>query len=142
MADKPKFVIRLGVPQMQAPWNRLAQGRRRRTLNADDNELAERLGKAVAHLSEDPLYPGLQSHEIPPLSKRYGRKVFESYVEHGTGLGRRLFWVYGPGRSEITLIGLEPHPEDDKQGGYDRVHLDALLPSPKPAPPRPGKSDR
>lgn len=127
---------------MRALWNRLAEGRRRGTLDADDDELAERLGKAVAHLSADPFYPGLQSHEIPPLSQRYGRKVFESYVEHGRGLARRLFWIYGPGTGEITLIGLEPHTEDEKQGAYDRVHLDALPPLRTQAAPRSGKSKR
>jgi hypothetical protein len=34
-----------------------------------------------------------------------------------------MFWVYGPGKAEITVIGLEPHPEDQKQGGYAKVRL-------------------
>lgn len=137
--EEPKFVIRLGIPQMRALWNRLAEGRRRGALDAHDDELAERLGKAVAHLRADPFYPGLQSHEIPPLSKRYGTKVFESYIEQG-GPSRRLFWVYGPANGEITLIGLEPHPEDDKQGAYDRVALDQLPLRTEQGPPHRRKS--
>lgn len=137
---KPPFVIRLGVPQMRALWNRLADGRRTGTLDADDDELAERLGKAVEELRADPFYPGLQSHEIPPLSQRYGTKVFESYFEHRSGLSRRLFWVYGPAKGEITLIGLEPHPEDEKRGAYDRVHLDDLPPLRRAGPSRRGKT--
>ena len=34
-----------------------------------------------------------------------------------------MFWVYGPGETEITDVGLEPHPEDRKSRGYDRVSL-------------------
>lgn len=25
-----------------------------------------------------------------------------------------MYWVYGPDQKEITVIGLEPHPEDAK----------------------------
>jgi hypothetical protein len=39
-----------------------------------------------------------------------------------------MFWVYGPGAGEITVIGLEPHPEDAKSRGYDRVLLSELPP--------------
>jgi hypothetical protein len=37
-----------------------------------------------------------------------------------------MFWVYGPGEGEITVVGLEPHPEDRKSRGYDRVGLSDL----------------
>ncbi|HLM67248.1 MAG TPA: hypothetical protein VK358_06960, partial [Longimicrobium sp.] len=40
----------------------------------------------------------------------------------------RMFWVYGPGEGEITVVGLEPHPEDRKSKGYDRVSLSDLPP--------------
>ena len=35
----------------------------------------------------------------------------------------RMYWVYGPQRQDITMIGLEPHPEDKKRGAYDKVVL-------------------
>ena len=35
----------------------------------------------------------------------------------------RMYWVYGPDRQDITIIGLEPHPEDKKNGAYDKVSL-------------------
>ena len=37
-----------------------------------------------------------------------------------------MYWVYGPGKEEITIIGLEPHPEDRKNGAYDKVKLSDL----------------
>ena len=30
------------------------------------------------------------------------------------------------GQKDITIIGLEPHPEDKKNGAYDRVTLSEL----------------
>ena len=72
------------------------------------------------------MYPGLKSHEIDVLSKRYGMKVWQSYLENKNSDAMRMFWVYGPGQREITVIGLEPHPEDKKKGAYDRMKLSEL----------------
>lgn len=118
-----RFVLRMGVPGMRDLWEHLVQGRRAGTLSPDEDALANRLGKALAHLRDDPRHPGLASHEIDELTRRYGRKVFQSYLENNTPAAGRLYWVYGPGKGEITIIGLEPHPENDKRGGYDRVRL-------------------
>ena len=38
----------------------------------------------------------------------------------------RIFWVYEPGKEDITIIGIEPHPEDKKNGGCDKVRLSEL----------------
>ena len=77
-------------------------------------------------LSLDPMYPSLKSHEITELSRRYGMKVWQSYLENKKSGARRMYWVYGPGQQEITIIGLEPHPEDAKNGAYDRIKLSDL----------------
>lgn len=34
-----------------------------------------------------------------------------------------MYWVYGPDKEDITIIGLEPHPDDEKNGAYDRIRL-------------------
>lgn len=57
----------------------------------------------------------------------YHAKVFESYLENNTPGAGRIFWVYGPRRNSITVIRLEPHPQDSKQG-HTRVLLSALPP--------------
>lgn len=59
-------------------------------------------------------------------TKRYGVKVWQSYLENKTSGARRMYWVYGPNQQEITIIGLEPHPEDAKNGAYDRIVLSDL----------------
>jgi hypothetical protein len=116
----------MGVPGMRDLWNRLQADAIAGTLTGDDRALAKKFAKAVKHLTVNPFHPGLQSHEIDDLSKRYGQKVFESYLENNTPAAGRLFWVYGPERQQITVIGLEPHPEDSKNAAYRRVKLSAL----------------
>lgn len=126
-----KFTVVAGVPGMEAEWNRLVGGLKDGTLSRAERALARKLAKAVVHFQENPFHPGLQSHEIVALSARYGQKVFESYLKNNTPSAGRIFWVYGPRRQYITLIGIEPHPEDSKRG-YARV----LLSDPAPLPDR------
>lgn len=96
------------------------------TIKKKDKELYKKWGNALKKLAEDPFYPGLRTHEIPPLSKRYGVKVWQSYLENKNSNARRMYWVYGPNQQEITIIGLEPHPEDTKNSAYDRIALSDL----------------
>ena len=77
-------------------------------------------------LSIDPFYPSLRTHEIELLSQRYKEKVFQSYLENKRSRARRIYWVYGPNQNDITIIGLESHPEDSKNGAYDRINLSNL----------------
>lgn len=121
-----QFTIHMGVPDMEALWNGLIQRSRNGTINKDDAELYRKWGKALAFLANNPKHPGLQSHEIDPLSRRYGIKVWQSYIENNTPGAGRFYWVYGPDKGSITVIGLEPHPEDQKSSGYAKVRLSAL----------------
>ncbi len=91
-----------------------------------EEQLYKKWGKALKLLSADPGYPSLQTHEIEPLSRRYGMKVWQSYLENKTSGAMRMYWVYGPEQKDITIIGLEPHPEDKKNGAYDRISLSDL----------------
>jgi hypothetical protein len=117
---------------MEALWKRLQRGAVAQTLTRDEVDLARKLAKAVQHLAANPYHPGLQSHEIAPLTQRFGQKVFESYLENDTPGAGRMFWVYGPDRGEITVVALEPHP-DDTNAAYARIPLAGL--PPRVAPP-------
>lgn len=120
------YKIRMGIPEMSDLWDKLLSDYRKGTISKKDAELYKKWGSALKKLAMDPMYPSLNSHEIEPLSKRYGLKVWESYLENKTSGARRMFWVYGPGKMEITIIGLEPHPEDSKNGSYDRINLSEI----------------
>ncbi len=66
-------------------------------------------------------HPGLKAPEIGPLSRRYIEKVWQSYLEKLTPSAARIYLVNGPGKSELKVIGLEPHAEDKKNSGYAKV---------------------
>jgi hypothetical protein len=119
------YKIRMGLPEMEEYWNKLCKKSQDEELKGNDKKLFKKLVKALKFLQNDPKYPGLRTHEISQLSKRYGIKVWQSYLENNTPSAGRLFWVYGPNKNEITIIGIEPHPED-KKDGYDRIRLSSL----------------
>lgn len=120
------YNIRMGIPEMAELWKRLQTSYRDGIINKKDAELYKKWGSALKKLAMDPFYPSLKSHEIEPLSKRYGIKVWQSYLENKKSGARRMFWVYGPDKKDITIIELEPHPEDAKNGAYDRINLSDL----------------
>ena len=117
------FEIRMGVPEMKNLWDSLGAKSKEGTLSKVEAELYKKWSKALKFLSQNPRHRGLGSHEIDALSRRYGEKVWQSYLENDTPAAGRMFWVYGPGKAEITVIGMEPHPEDSKSAGYAKVRL-------------------
>jgi hypothetical protein len=38
---------------------------------------------------------------------------------------------YGPDKRDITVLAIEPHPEDQKRGAYQRIKLSTLPPAKK-----------
>ncbi|HEY5087910.1 MAG TPA: hypothetical protein VII66_11185 [Gemmatimonadaceae bacterium] len=130
-AKARKFVLRLGTPEIRDLFDAWRVGRQANTLRGKTSDLADRVGQTLQHLLANPFHPGLESHDIDDLSKRYGRKVFQSYVDNNSEHAWRLFWVYGPDQGEITWIGLEPHPEDEKKGAYATVRLSQMAPRKK-----------
>jgi hypothetical protein len=39
-----------------------------------------------------------------------GEKIFESYAQNKTPGAHRIFWYYGPGKRELTVVAITPHP--------------------------------
>ena len=117
------FTIRMGIPKMLELWTELSQKNATGTISKKELSLYNKWGKAMRLLSQDPSYPSLHTHDIEPLTKRYGVKVWQSYPENNTSHAMRMYWVYGQDRQDITIIGLEPHPEDKKNGAYDKIAL-------------------
>lgn len=74
--------------------------------------LFKEVQKCVHLLLENPRHPGLHTHEYTSIESPYdeGQKVFEAYVQNRTPGAYRLFWCYGPGQREITIIAITPHP--------------------------------
>ena len=116
------YSILMGIPEMYEFWNNLCSKVNAGSATKDEIKLHRKIGKALYHISQNPRHTGLETHEITSLTKRYGMKVWQSYLENQTPAAGRIFWVYGPNRGEITIIGLEPHP-NDKSNAYDRITL-------------------
>ncbi len=114
------FQISIGVPKMAAIWDELKQKVRNGGATKKEQQLFRKMGKAMNHLAHDPGYPGLHSHEITELSDRVGFRVWQSYIENNTPAAGRIYWAYGPGKGQITIMGIEPHP-NDKANSYSKI---------------------
>lgn len=119
------FTIRMGIPEIEAFWAELEAKVESETASKDEVKLYKKIGKALVLLANDPRHPGLNSHEISSLTARYGQKVWESYLENKTPAAGRIFWTYGPGQGDITIIAIEPHP-NDKSNAYKKITLSAM----------------
>lgn len=119
------FKIRMGIPEMRDYWDSLEKKAKDGSANKNEITQYKKLGKAFYHLSIDPFYPGLNTHEIPEMSKRYGEKVWQSYFENNKPAAGRFFWSYGPNKDEITITGIEPHP-NTKSNSYKKIRLSEM----------------
>lgn len=123
------FNIRMGQPEMEAIWLDLSARKLNGGLDKDEEKFFKKLVKALGFLSSNPKHNSLSSHEITDLSRKYGIKIFQSYLENNTPGAGRIFWAYGPEQGDITVLAIEPHPEDKKRGAYERIKLSSLPPA-------------
>lgn len=68
------------------------------------------VNKAIRFLSESPKHKSLKTHEFTSLKGPHGEKIFEAYAEQSTPAAHRIFWCYGPGKDQITVIAITLHP--------------------------------
>lgn len=66
--------------------------------------------KTLGFLETNPRHPSLQTHKHLRLSRLRGKEVFEAYAQHKTPAAYRVFFEDGPGKEEITIIAITPHP--------------------------------
>ena len=120
------YALRMGVPEMEALWKHLTAKADSNALKGSERQLFKKLTKTLDLLRHNPRHRSLATHAIDEMSKRHGFKVWQSYLENHTPAAGRLFWAYGPGRKEISILAVEPHPEDKKRGAYARIKLSHL----------------
>ena len=107
---------------MEAIWTDLTGRKKLGKLDKSEERFFKKLVKTLGYLQENPRHNSLASHEIDDLTRRFGLKIFQA---------GRLFWTYGPEKGDITVLAVEPHPEDQKRGAYQRIRLSAV-PAAKP----------
>ena len=79
-------------------------------LEAKDEKKFRKVRKTLGLLSQDPKYPGLNSHKREAEKGPKGEDIWESYVENNTPSAWRVFWYYGPATGTITVFAITPHP--------------------------------
>src|SRR5437870_5422281 len=74
--------------------------------------LFKQVNKSIQLLAANPRHPGLHTHEFLSLENPYNKheKVFEAYPQNATSGAYRVFWCYGPGKNQITILAITPHP--------------------------------
>lgn len=80
--------------------------------SAKHSGLVKQLKKTLGFLQTNPRHPSPQTHVFHSLEHPYHsrEKVFEAYVQQHSPAAYRLFWCYGPEKSQITVIAITPHP--------------------------------
>lgn len=68
------------------------------------------VGKAIAYMKINLRHPSLNTHKFDEMVSPFGGEVFESYAQNKTSGAYRIFWTYGPSKSEITILAITPHP--------------------------------
>jgi len=79
--------------------------------------LLKQVRKTLAFLETNPRHPSLQTHKYRSLRGPNGEEVFEAYVQNQTAAAYRVFFFYGPDRTEgkrripvLTILAITPHP--------------------------------
>jgi len=91
----------------------LAARRKNKNLKATKTEgLFKQVRDCIAKLLNNPRHPGLNTHKYDSLEHPSdpNAPVFEAYAQNRTAGAYRVFWCYGPGKGEITIISITPHP--------------------------------
>lgn len=85
--------------------------------NPHQQNLLKQVRKTLALLETDLRHPSLQTHKFRSLQGPKGEEVFEAYAQNQTPAAYRIFFYYGPDRSEgklripvLTILAVTPHP--------------------------------
>ena len=79
-------------------------------LKATDKKKHKKVLKTLAYLEVNPKHQGLNVHRYDSVKGPNGEDAWEAYVENKTPAAYRVLFSYGPGRAEITVISISPHP--------------------------------
>ena len=90
---------------------RKARQARDKKKSSKQEGLFKQVHKTLHLLRSNPKHPGLQTHEYSSIENPYDKKqkVFEAYAQNKTPSAYGVFWCYGPGKKEITIIAITPH---------------------------------
>lgn len=107
--EAAEFYQELRAKAEQSSVSRAQKGKRK---SSKTEGLFKQVHKTLQFLQDNPKHPGLQTHQYHSLENPYDPhgKVFEAYVQNRTPDAYRVFWCYGPGKGELTILAITPHP--------------------------------
>ena len=68
------------------------------------------VSKALVLLQNSPRHPSLHTHKYHAMAGPEGQEIFEAYAQQHTPGAYRIFFYYGPAKSEIIVFAIVPHP--------------------------------
>lgn len=68
------------------------------------------VAKTLGLMQSNLRHPSLHTHKFDAIKSPFGAEVFESYAQNKTSGAYRIFWCYGPQRSELYIIAITSHP--------------------------------
>jgi plasmid stabilization system protein ParE len=92
-----------------ASWAR-KESKKKKSSKAE--RLFKQINKCIQLLQQNPRHPSLQTDEFASMPNPYAKdqKVFVACAQQKTPGAYRVFWCYGPGKGQITIIAITPHP--------------------------------
>lgn len=78
-------------------------------LDKSKKGLLKQLRRVLGFMETNLKHPSLNTHKFSDITCGLG-DIFESYAQNNTPGAYRIFWVYGPGRREIYILDITPHP--------------------------------
>jgi hypothetical protein len=81
--------------------------------------ILKQVRKTLGYLETNLQAKSLQTHEFESLTRRYGKKIFEAYIQQKTPGAYRVFWRYRDDEIDkngkrvpiITVVAITPHPD-------------------------------
>jgi len=94
----------------KAAWEARKKSARKKSFRGEG--LFKQVSKCIQQLQMNPRHPSLQTYEFVSMPNPYHRdqKVFVAYAQQNTPAAYRVFWCYGPGKKDLTIIAITPHP--------------------------------
>lgn len=72
--------------------------------------LLKQVNRVLGFMETNLRHPSLNTHKFSGMTCRLG-DVFETYAQNNTPGAYRIFWAYGPGKRELYILDITPHPE-------------------------------
>lgn len=79
-------------------------------ISKDKKTVLKAVQKTLGLMETNLRHPSLHTHKFDDLEGANGEPVFESYAQNKTPGAYRVFWHYGPLKSQITVVAIVPHP--------------------------------